>query len=78
MQHGNGPYVEIDLAAATKIANAKGAKSDTDRAKVFGLHPSTWSRFKRGSRTATQDVIAKVLTTCQELKFYDLFRVKSG
>jgi len=70
------PYVEIDLDRAHKIADAAGATTGQQRARLFGLHPTTWSRLLRTQQPAAE-TIARVLATRQELRFYDLFRVKS-
>jgi hypothetical protein len=74
MLHGT-PHIEMDLDLAEKIAVKKGAKNFAEQAANLGLHPSVWSRLRGGRSSATQDVIAKVLTTCQDLRFYDIFRV---
>jgi len=81
MMHGRTrarhPYVEIDLDRARKIATEAGATTDQERARIFGLTPSTWSRLIHEERPPTSRVIAAVLSSRQELRFYDLFRVRS-
>lgn len=71
-------YIEMDLDRAYKIADAAGATNGQERAEHFGLTPATWSRLTRRLHPASAQVIATVLHTRQELKFYDLFRVMSS
>lgn len=77
MPHTTAPYIEMDLDRAYKIADAAGATNEQERARLFGLSPATWSRINRGLYPPTAQVIASVLTSRQDLKFYDVFRVRS-